>query len=461
MAQKYAKGSRAWGICGRSGKKMLLRDMVFDERYPNMRVDPDWWEGKHPQEFLPKVEDPVALYRPAVEVVSAPYAPILTVTPLGTAPPVLTASVVLGPALLLMWTVSPALAATAVSYLLYRATGDGAFSLLATITAPLEQYTDTTVTGGNTYSYFVVAVDNIGSQTAPSNVLSEAGTVVDVYTGNAVWAKRPTALRVSILAIADGGGGGGGQNFFLSGTPSGGGGGSGGGYAQITGVDASTLPDLVTVTVGQGGAGGAPGSQLLGNVGTGSSFGTFVVCTGGGAGAGAGQGNSGLGGLGSVHGITGTITTAQGGLGAPGFNTPGTGNDGNSNNPAPAGGGAGFRRTVQSGGPSGNGGACGLLAGGAGGTAGNPGQGGDGSGGNSGLPTTIEPGSGGGGGGDAFISSGPIDVFGGNGGPGGLYGAGGGGGGYADANFGGTQNATGGGGGHGAPGVVVVTTALW
>lgn len=57
---------------------MLLKNMVFDERYPNMRVDPDWWEGKHPQEFLPKVNDPTALYRPAVEVIDGPTAPVLT-----------------------------------------------------------------------------------------------------------------------------------------------------------------------------------------------------------------------------------------------------------------------------------------------------------------------------------------------------------------------------------------------
>lgn len=78
MAQKYAKGQHAWGICGRSGKKMLLKDMVFDGRYPNMRVDPGWWEDKHPQEFLPKVEDPVALYRPSPEVIDAPSSPVLT-----------------------------------------------------------------------------------------------------------------------------------------------------------------------------------------------------------------------------------------------------------------------------------------------------------------------------------------------------------------------------------------------
>lgn len=78
MAQKYAKGSRAWGICGRSGRKMLLKDMVFDGRYPNMRVDPAWYEDKHPQEYMPKVEDPTALWRPSPEVIAPPSAPVLT-----------------------------------------------------------------------------------------------------------------------------------------------------------------------------------------------------------------------------------------------------------------------------------------------------------------------------------------------------------------------------------------------
>lgn len=78
MAKKYARGSHAWGICGRSGKKMLLKEMVFDGRYPNMRVDPDWYEGKHPQENLAKIDDPIALWRPSPEVVQAPSTPIIT-----------------------------------------------------------------------------------------------------------------------------------------------------------------------------------------------------------------------------------------------------------------------------------------------------------------------------------------------------------------------------------------------
>lgn len=46
---------------------MLLKDMVSDGYYPSLVVDPAWYEGKHPQESLPEIEDPVALWRPAPE----------------------------------------------------------------------------------------------------------------------------------------------------------------------------------------------------------------------------------------------------------------------------------------------------------------------------------------------------------------------------------------------------------
>lgn len=61
----YAKGKWALGQCARSGRKMLLRNMIADGYYPNLIVDPHWYDPKHPQESLPSVRDPVALYRPA------------------------------------------------------------------------------------------------------------------------------------------------------------------------------------------------------------------------------------------------------------------------------------------------------------------------------------------------------------------------------------------------------------
>lgn len=65
LGSAYAKGKWALGECRRSGRKMLLRNMVADGYYPNLIVDPEWYEPKHPQESLPKVRDPVSLFRPA------------------------------------------------------------------------------------------------------------------------------------------------------------------------------------------------------------------------------------------------------------------------------------------------------------------------------------------------------------------------------------------------------------
>jgi len=65
--QGYAKGKYAVGECARSGRKMLLRHMIADGYYPNLIVDPAYYEPKHPQEALPSVKDPTALYRPAPE----------------------------------------------------------------------------------------------------------------------------------------------------------------------------------------------------------------------------------------------------------------------------------------------------------------------------------------------------------------------------------------------------------
>lgn len=67
MARKYARGEEAWGECGRCAGKFLLRALVFDGYYPNMRVCTDCFEMKHPQENLRRIDDPVALWRPAPE----------------------------------------------------------------------------------------------------------------------------------------------------------------------------------------------------------------------------------------------------------------------------------------------------------------------------------------------------------------------------------------------------------
>jgi hypothetical protein len=73
VSRKFARGRRAKGECERSGKEMLLKDMVYDGHVPGLRVAPEWWEPRHPQEYLPPVDDPVALRDPAPERNRVPY----------------------------------------------------------------------------------------------------------------------------------------------------------------------------------------------------------------------------------------------------------------------------------------------------------------------------------------------------------------------------------------------------
>lgn len=181
MASKYATGKRAWGICGRSGRRMLLRDMVFDGRYPNMRVDPAWWEPKDPLETIPKVEDPIALWRPS------PEDPAI--------PPVL-AGEVQGGSNFLSWTEGdPHGGARFEQYVLYRAestdngvtfsdfsvvfTGDVEYDdYMAVVSIPLE-YLDEDVVSDVTYRYYVHARNANGNGPASNRVdLTPTGVLV-------------------------------------------------------------------------------------------------------------------------------------------------------------------------------------------------------------------------------------------------------------------------------------------
>src|SRR5262245_54038749 len=78
MATKYARGHAAWGECQRCGKKDFLQALIMDGQFPNLRVCRECYEPKHPQENLVKLDDPVALWRPAPENLPAPSAPVLS-----------------------------------------------------------------------------------------------------------------------------------------------------------------------------------------------------------------------------------------------------------------------------------------------------------------------------------------------------------------------------------------------
>ena len=66
-SRKYAVGRKAWFICQRCGQRGLYRESVFDGHIKNLRVHKECYEPQHPQEFLPRVTDPVALWRPSPE----------------------------------------------------------------------------------------------------------------------------------------------------------------------------------------------------------------------------------------------------------------------------------------------------------------------------------------------------------------------------------------------------------
>lgn len=66
MNARYARGSKAWGECARSGQRMLLLDMVEDPR-TGLLVAPDWAEQPEPRP-PEDIYDGVALERPAPDL---------------------------------------------------------------------------------------------------------------------------------------------------------------------------------------------------------------------------------------------------------------------------------------------------------------------------------------------------------------------------------------------------------
>lgn len=167
MTTRYAPGRKAWGECARSGRRMLLKDMTFDGRYPNLRVDPAWREEKHPQENLPKVSDGIALFRPAPQRLPQPSAPVLS------------GELIAGPAAELTWSDSVSHVELVTHYAILRAIGDGEFEELATVNVTRDPFgaitsentfQDEQIAAATTYRY-VVAARTRKSESPPSNII--------------------------------------------------------------------------------------------------------------------------------------------------------------------------------------------------------------------------------------------------------------------------------------------------
>lgn len=65
MARRGLIGQGVIGYCARSGKKMLLSEMVEDGYYPGLLVDPEWRDAEHPLDTPTIFVDETVVDRPA------------------------------------------------------------------------------------------------------------------------------------------------------------------------------------------------------------------------------------------------------------------------------------------------------------------------------------------------------------------------------------------------------------
>lgn len=160
----YARGNRAWGLCQRCGLRGLLNNLLFDQQYPNLRVHPECWDEKHPQERLLPVSDATSLWRPSPEDYPI-VAPVLAVEQAGSDVQV-------------VWTMATSTVLRINSYQLFRKVNDGEYALLETlpvtyddfaaiVSQTLEYLDDTGYETDDVVTYYVEAV--AGEFSARSN----------------------------------------------------------------------------------------------------------------------------------------------------------------------------------------------------------------------------------------------------------------------------------------------------
>jgi hypothetical protein len=197
---KYAKGDRAWGECARSGRRMLLKDMVADGYYPDLLVDPAWRDERHPQEHLRPLHDAETLYRPAPQDLPLPTTPVLSNSLINSP----TRSNVL------TWTAAVAPATQIRSYEVWRSANKlptaagfaASFTRITTVTVVRDAFTLITnnpltytdpfasinLELGNFYHYYVLAIPEQGpiakSNTLPVAIPPNAVVLSAVYNAS-------------------------------------------------------------------------------------------------------------------------------------------------------------------------------------------------------------------------------------------------------------------------------------
>lgn len=159
MGNRYAAGRYAIAECQRCGLRALLSSLVFDGAIPWIRVHPECFEDKHPQERAIDVSDPVSLFRPAPEQKQIEVAPVLS------------GSIVSAVDASLAWTVATVSWSIITEYRLYRTLDDGTEELIDTLPVVRDDFgaitseplsvTDETLPAG-TYTYYVEGIEARG-----------------------------------------------------------------------------------------------------------------------------------------------------------------------------------------------------------------------------------------------------------------------------------------------------------
>lgn len=175
----YASGRYAWGECQKCGLRFKYLQLRSDGHWRHLRVCPDCYDPRHPQERLLRVSDAVALWRPSPESRHAPTIPVLAGETAGT-----TNS--------LSWTAVTSQDSRVAGYRLYRDEVQIADLEIETdytgaVLVDPRAYDDESLADG-TYEYTVVAYDLRGLVSGPSNVVtltvaSEVGLSFDVTLG--------------------------------------------------------------------------------------------------------------------------------------------------------------------------------------------------------------------------------------------------------------------------------------
>lgn len=108
------------------------------------------------------------------------------------------------------------------------------------------------------------------------DTLPSASVDIQEFTANGTWTKPAGAKLVRFYLLGAGGGGGGGGRYAVN-TASSGGSGGGGGLLSCHEIQASALPDTLTVTIGSGSNGGAAAAADSSNGGDASTGGSTLI----------------------------------------------------------------------------------------------------------------------------------------------------------------------------------------